>query len=105
MDAYNRCQFGCEYCFAATRAGHGRRNALQAFKAEVFRSRMERVNRGEFASALDEFLSRRIPIQLGGMSDPFSPIEMDLGHTQKLMQVLKEYSYPYVISARRQIRF
>lgn len=45
-------------------------------------------------------LERRIPVQLGGMTDPFSPWEERHRTTLKLLQILAEYDYPTLISTK-----
>lgn len=100
LDAYNRCQFGCAYCFAYTRQGHGRSGSLQAFDSAVLRNRILRVQKGIIESALDEFIQRRIPFQLGGMSDPFSGIEKKQKRSLQILSVLKDFNYPFIISTK-----
>lgn len=100
LDPYNHCQFSCGYCFARSRLGHGRAGRLQRASVDAFEARLTRVEGGEIKSALDEFLEQRIPIQLGGMSDPFMPVEPDALVTAGLMKVLRRYQYPYLISTK-----
>jgi len=100
LDPYNKCQFGCGYCFASTRKGFGRGGGLQVVDSNLIEDRLSRVESGVVRSALDEFLERRIPLQLGGMSDPFSKIEFTEKKTLHLIQILKRYSYPFIISTK-----
>lgn len=100
LDSYNKCQMGCEYCFASTRTGHGRDRPLQALSYQALDQRLSRVADGKIASALDEFLEQRIPIQLGGMADPFTPIESKIGNTRSILEVLRDHDYPYVVSTK-----
>ena len=100
LDSYNNCQFSCGYCFARTRAGFGRDEKLQLSNPEALKKRMERVSKGIINSALDEFISKRIPFQLGGMSDPFSPIEAKEKRTLQYIRILNEYDYPFIISTK-----
>jgi hypothetical protein len=58
------------------------------------------VESGIISSALDEFISRKIPIQLGGMSDPFTLVENKKEVTYKFLQILSEYNYPVMISTK-----
>ena len=100
LDSYNRCQFGCLYCFSRKR---GLANAVDGLKQAnplAFRQRLERVNRGVIRSGFDEFLAQRIPIQLGGMQDPFSPMEIDRRVTLELMSILADFNYPTLISTK-----
>jgi len=100
LDSYNNCQFSCGYCFARTRAGFGRDEKLQFASPDALRKRMERVSAGIIKSALDEFISRRIPFQMGGMSDPFSPIEVKEKRTLQFIRILNEYDYPFIVSTK-----
>jgi DNA repair photolyase len=61
---------------------------------------MARVAAGQCRSALDEFLARRVPLQFGGMQDPFSPMERLHGVTARTLDVLREHDYPTLISTK-----
>ncbi len=100
IDSYNSCQFSCGYCFARTRAGYGRDEKLQVANPGSLEKRLARVSRGSIASALDEFIKQRIPFQIGGMSDPFSPIELKERRTLQYINILKDYDYPFIISTK-----
>ncbi|VVT01397.1 MULTISPECIES: hypothetical protein [Marinobacter] len=100
LDSYNRCQFSCEYCFAATRQGYGRGEALQISNPKSLKERLERVSKGIIRSALDEMIGRNIPFQLGGMSDPFTKIEKEKGVTLEYLKILKDYNYPVIVSTK-----
>ena len=66
----------------------------------AFERRLNRVADGLFASALDEFLGARVPIQLGGLHDPFTPRERMLGVTLRLLKILRDRKYPTLISTK-----
>lgn len=66
----------------------------------AFKARLARVSEGNLQSAFDEFLSSRVPIQLGGLHDPFSEIELTRRITLDLLTVLNEYDYPTLISTK-----
>lgn len=100
LDSYSRCQFSCEYCFAATRQGFGRQGKLKISSPKALLSRLNRVSEGNIASALDELIYRRVPFQLGGMSDPFMKIEDDKKITLEFLKVLKKHDYPVIISTK-----
>jgi DNA repair photolyase len=65
LDSYNRCQFGCVYCFSRKRAMDTSENSMKQANPVAFRQRLERVQSGVIRSALDEFLAAKVPIQLG----------------------------------------
>jgi DNA repair photolyase len=100
LDSYNRCQYGCTYCFSRRRAIDAANTGLGIANDEAFEQRLDRVGRGTLQSALDEFILRRVPIQLGGMQDPFPPMEESRGVTLRLLAVLKEHDYPTLISTK-----
>lgn len=100
LDAYNKCQFSCAFCFAKARGGNSKPKGLQSAKPETLLARLNRVAAGKVRSATDEFLERRIPIQLGGMTDPFSPWERESGVTLELLKVLASFNYPTILSTK-----
>lgn len=100
LDSYNRCQFGCIYCFSRKRARVTSDKKTKQANPTAFAKRMERVRKGIIQSALDEFLSARVPIQFGGMQDPFTPMERTRKVTLQLLRVLNEHNYPTLISTK-----
>ena len=101
LDSYSRCQFACRYCFASARAGASPTGRIKAAKPEAFARRLARLAKGgEPRSVLDEMLAARIPIHFGGLSDPLMPMERQAEVTLALLKVLREHSYPTVISTK-----
>lgn len=103
IDAYDGCQFGCTYCFSRKRSRLWADRGTHSANAEAFRKRLERVAQGRCASALDDFLKTRTPIQLGGLHDPFTPREAENGVTLALLQTLRDHDYPTLISTKGSI--
>lgn len=100
LDSYNRCQFGCVYCFSRKRAMDTSENSMKQANPVAFRQRLERVQSGVIRSALDEFLAAKVPIQLGGLQDPFSPIDAKKEVTLELLKILRDHHYPTLISTK-----
>lgn len=100
LDVYNQCNFSCSYCFAKSRGGNRGPRKIQISRSENLSDRMTRVANGEINSAVDEFIDRRIPIQLGGMTDPFSPLEARHRAALKHLEILADYDYPTLISTK-----
>ncbi len=99
LDTYNKCLFSCQYCFASARGGRRPEKGLKIADSES----LTRVLRGEGrggTSVIDELVARRQPIHLGGMSDPFPPLEEDLKITLRLLRILADNYYPTVISTK-----
>lgn len=99
-DSYGRCQFGCVYCFSRKRTVNTSLARLTKANPASLGKRLERVKKNIIVSALDEFLERRVPIQLGGMHDPFSPIEEEARISLQLMEILADHDYPTAISTK-----
>ena len=106
LDIYNRCQFSCAYCFAKARGGHRGKSSMRVVNTDALAARLRRVGSGVIKSTVDEFFSRRIPLQIGGMSDPFSPVEAKTGAAFAVLKLMKKYNYPILISTstRNQVR-
>ena len=100
LDSYNHCNYGCGYCFASTRQGFGRDQTLKLASPKALDRRLTNAAKGTAKSALDDFLSHRVPIQFGGMSDPFSEAERRNGVSIQLMHILAKHRYPYIISTK-----
>lgn len=100
LDSFNACQFSCAYCYASTRQGFGRDESLKVANPETLSKKLKRISEGNIKSSLDEFISNRIPFQLGGMSDPFTKMELKSETTLRILEVLKEHNYPYLISTK-----
>lgn len=100
LDTYDTCQLSCTYCFSRERSRYQASAGVHAANAKALHARLDRVQHGKIGSALDEFLARRIPIQLGGLQDPFTSLEESSGVTLDLLQVLRDFGYPTLISTK-----
>ncbi len=100
LDTYNQCQFSCGYCYASTRQGYGRQSALKAISPKALEDRFKRIEKGIIQSAADEFIKRKIPFQIGGMSDPFILREELVESTKNILKLLSKNNYPYIISTK-----
>nr|WP_324292443.1 radical SAM protein [uncultured Roseibium sp.] len=103
LDSYDTCQLGCTYCFSRKRSRNWALSGIHHANPKAFRARLERVSRGVIRSAADEFLQSRVPLQLGGLQDPFTPIEAQSGVTLELLRALRDYRYPTLISTKGSI--
>jgi DNA repair photolyase len=103
FDSYDSCQFGCSYCFSRKRSRLWSNKGTHAASAGAFNQRMTRIAGGKVASALDEFLAARVPLQLGGLHDPFTPRERKDGVTLAVLKVLRDKFYPTLISTKGEL--
>lgn len=104
LDTQSRCQMGCTYCFAKARGGHRSESSIQFASDEALRRRLDRVEAGDLRSVTDEFLAKRTPIQLGGMSDPFSAASVKRGVTKQILGQLVNHDYPTIISTKGRLK-
>lgn len=97
MDLYAGCRHKCDYCFVQTQNRntfkHGNknndikpRNFLKVIKMIKEGNKSERFR---FCSYL---LSKRQPLHIGGMSDPFPyDIEIHRGHAKRFLKLIGDY--------------
>lgn len=100
LDSYDTCQFACSYCFSRERSRYQASDGIHSASTVALRGRLIRVHDGKIDSALDEFLAQRVPIQLGGLQDPFTSLESESETTLALLEVLRDYGYPTLISTK-----
>lgn len=100
IDTYSNCQFSCSYCFSKARGGAPLTRSNQEIVPAQLEKRLNHVSQGRVSGAVDEFLARRIPVQLGGMNDPFSPWEKQRKKTLETLKILRNHQYPTIISTK-----
>ena len=90
---YNGCTHGCKYCYAANIA-HSFGLPFDEFKETDTRLLRKRLARP--SGKMGEFIERKHPIRIGGMSDPFM---RGVNHekTYEVLDILNEFEYPYII--------
>jgi DNA repair photolyase len=100
IDSYDTCEFGCIYCFSKIRSRRSASRGVHSANPNSLKRRLQQVKCGKVASALDEFLLRRVPIQLGGLQDPFTTRERKASITLQLLKILRDECYPTLISSK-----
>lgn len=101
IDTYKGCDFGCNYCFANTRGGNIAKG-LQIADFSVIEKNFKKAfeDDKETKNITIEMLRRKVPLHLGGMSDPFQTRESKYKLTYKLLELTKKYNYPMIISTK-----
>lgn len=100
LDTYHGCSFGCSYCFVNARGGFFHFDYQLTDINLVRKWFHEAIDLGETNNIKKEFLNQRVPLHLGGLSDPFQPIEWKYGVTYEFLKLSKEYNYPVNISTK-----
>ena len=99
LDTYGRgCSHDCLYCYSKSVLSF---RGLWGIGAPAVFADIEK----RFDSALllnrpgkyNDLLRRRIPVRLGGMTDCFGAAEREHGITRKVLGLLRQYRYPYLI--------
>ena len=103
VDTYKTCSFGCKYCFSNCRKIMEFEKELSVANLTSVARRLKRIyidgklKDGDF---LDMLISQDYTWHMGGMSDPFQPIEKDLQITKKLLDITNQYGI-HVLSSTK----
>jgi DNA repair photolyase len=100
INPYRGCEHGCIYCFARpTHAFLGLSPGLD-FETRIF-------SKPRAAELLREELAKKSyvcqAIALGANTDPYQPVEKELGITRSILEVLSEYEHPASIVTKSQL--
>lgn len=102
FDQYSNCGFSCLYCFSGFQRAKG--NSKEAYnKKEVHSVNVDKIKklfRLETKSPLNYFIEQRMPLQWGGLSDPFCPFEERMGVGLELLKFFNEIKYPISFSSK-----
>ncbi|MFN4203476.1 MAG: PA0069 family radical SAM protein [Tabrizicola sp.] len=97
INPYRGCEHGCIYCYA--RPSHAFLNLSPGLD---FETRL--IARPGIAEVLDRELRRPAykvaPIAIGTNTDPYQPVERDLGILREVLQVLAAFRHPVWITTR-----
>lgn len=103
VDTYKTCSFGCKYCFANCRKVMEFEKELAVANLESVERRLKRVIQernikdGNF---LDMLIAQDYTWHMGGMSDPFQPIERNLQITKGLLDITNRYGIHILSSTK-----
>ena len=103
FDQYNNCGFFCLYCFSTFQRGVGKskqdywkKNIIKAVDIKRFKKLFDKNYKGQFAY----IIKNRKPMQWGGLSDPFCPLEEKFGIGLEILKFLSEIKYPCSFSSK-----
>lgn len=94
INPYQGCEHGCIYCYA--RPSHAYYNLSPGldFETHIF-------YKPEAAALLDQELRKPNykvdPISIGANTDPYQPVERQLGITRQIIQKLGEFRHPFTL--------
>jgi len=94
FDTYHGCAHACSYCFVRAK----RRNLADVGPAESVAA-LRRWIAGERAQET-RWCNWRIPLHIGGLSDPLQPAERVQHRTLACLELLAAEHYPFVLSTK-----
>ena len=103
VDTYKTCGFGCKYCFSNCRKIMEFDKTLAIANLPAVERRLQRVlaekdfKKNNF---LDLLISKDYTWHMGGMSDPFQPIEQELHVTKNLIDITNRYGIHILSSTK-----
>ena len=94
INPYKGCEHGCIYCYARpSHAFMGLSPGLD-FESRIF-------HKPEAARLLEQELTKPRyvckRIHIGGSTDPYQPVERELGSTRSLLEVMRRFNQPFSI--------
>lgn len=94
INPYKGCEHGCIYCYARpSHAFMGLSPGLD-FESRLF-FKPEAASLLERELCKPRYVCKRIHI--GGNTDPYQPVERDLGSTRSILEVLQRFRHPFSI--------
>ena len=97
INPYRGCEHGCVYCYARPSHGYLNLSAGLDFETQLF-------YKPQAARLLEAELSRPgyrcAMIALGANTDPYQPVERQLGVTRQLLEVLWRFRHPVSITTK-----
>jgi len=93
MDTYKGCTHDCKYCFTY------RKYDIKSIKTNDGPECLLNFIQGKRIENT-RWCDWNIPIHIGGLSDPFQPVEKQKRITYKCLELLAKYKYPFVISTK-----
>jgi DNA repair photolyase len=99
LDISPNCTTGCQYCFSMARGGkRSVKNCI--INPNLFARKLENTFSGIRKTDINsELLLSRMPIHLGGMSDPFACREYT-AKTINIISAMHRFDYPLIISSK-----
>lgn len=102
-DTYKTCEFACKYCFANYRKVMEFKKELSIGNLNQFEKYLDRIDKSDMVDAnnfLDNLIKQRVTWHCGGMSDPFQPIEEELGITKSMIDISSKHDYSILFSTK-----
>lgn len=94
INPYKGCEHGCIYCYARPSHAYMGLSPGLDFESRLF-FKPEAARLLEQALCKPRYVCKRIHI--GGNTDPYQPVERELGSTRSILEVLQRFRHPFSI--------
>lgn len=100
FDQYDHCSFNCLYCFSYFQKALKEVNPLFVNQNTHYRDmavrgvnpkKIAKLFNQELKSQFNAYIDHRMPMQWGGLSDPFDEYEKRYGIGYEILEILKDY--------------
>ena len=85
INPYRGCQHDCIYCDSRS----------DCYQIKNFKDLIVKTNAAELLDKALSVKKRKVTIGTGSMSDPYIPAEKHIKLTEKILQVINKYSFPF----------
>ena len=105
LDPYLGCEHNCTYCYARGilyRYKNWHEGIVKHIDPELLRKRLDKIliSSQEPRNPINRALWYRFPIRIGTNTDPFTPYEAECKVTKRILEILNEYEYPYILNTK-----
>lgn len=103
VDTYRTCSFGCRYCFSNCRKVMACEQSLAVANLPSVERRLKRIfvdKNFKEDNFLDVLIAQGITWHMGGLSDPFQPVEQKLQITKGLLDITNKYGIHILSSTK-----
>ncbi len=99
LDTYSGCIHNCVYCYAKNLLEvRGYWNTVRPADPTHIEKQLECfLKYNEDRNSLSNAIKRKLPFRLGGLTDCFQECEKQKRVTEKVLEILNRYEYPYLI--------
>ena len=99
FDTYNLCSYQCQYCFSFYQQSHYD-DYMQKNMQHVNVEKVKKIFTDPDSSQFAAYVKKRIPMQWGGLSEPFDLREKEQGITLELLRFFRQINYPVSLSSK-----
>jgi DNA repair photolyase len=112
-DTYDGCEHKCKYCFAYHQKllNASSKNTGEKFFFNILTRNINNIPKffnkesvlNEYEQKIKHAINLNMPMHIGGSSDPCQPVELKYKQTKKLLTILNEHKYPFILSTKNKI--